>query len=66
METLKTISGRILKITSNKQKRHFTIRTESSKFRTFPMGKEDFNSAEYNTGNDWQQFLKTDDYYEIR
>jgi DNA polymerase III sliding clamp (beta) subunit (PCNA family) len=65
MQTLKTITERELKITSNKSKRHFTIKTESSKFRTFTMSKEDFNSCENNTGNDWNQFLKSDDYYKV-
>lgn len=66
MKNLHTITGRELKITSNKSKRHFTIITESSKFRTFPMSKEEFKSCEHNTGNDWNQFLKSDDYYKVK
>ena len=62
---MKTISGRELKITSNKSKRHYTIKTESGKYRTLPMSKEESNSANYWTGQDWQNFLKTDEYYKV-
>lgn len=65
MENLTTITGRKLRISSNKSNRTFTIRTESGKYRTTPMSQEEFNSCENNTGNDWQQFLKSDDYYRI-
>ena len=65
MKTLKTITGRELKISSNKSKRTFTIVTESAKYRTYPMTKDEFNSCEYNTGNDWQNFLKSNDYYKV-
>lgn len=58
MKTLKTITGRELKISSNQSKRHFTIVTECAKFRTYPMDKEDFESNEYNTGNDWQNYYR--------
>lgn len=66
MEILTTISGRKLKISSNKSKKTFTIKTESSKYRTLPMSKEEFSSAIHWTGNDWQQFLKTDEYCTIK
>jgi hypothetical protein len=66
MKTLKTISGRVLKVSSNKQKRTFTIVTESNKFRTIQMSKEEFYNALYWTGNDWQNFLKTDEYYPVK
>ena len=33
MTTLKTITGRQLKVTSNQSLRHFTIKTEIAKFR---------------------------------
>ena len=67
MTTLKTITGRELKVTSNKSLRHFTIKTEIAKFRTLPMTQEEFDSNENNTGNDWQQFLNScsGDYYTI-
>ena len=65
MKTLKTISGREINVTTNYQKRTFTIRTSSAKFRTTTMSKEEFNSCLYKTGNDWQQFLKGNDYYTV-
>ncbi|MFK5981488.1 MAG: hypothetical protein QM499_01140 [Flavobacteriaceae bacterium] len=65
MKTFTTISGRKIKVSANQSKRTFTIKTESGKFRTFPMNKEEFNIEKQNTGNDWQQFLKSDDYYKI-
>ena len=61
-----TISDRQFRITSNKSKRTFTIVTDAAKYRTLPMSKEDFNHADISwTGNDWQQFLKTDEYYKV-
>jgi len=67
MTTLKTITGRQLKVTSNQSLRHFTIKTEIAKFRTLPMSQEEFDSNENNTGNDWQQFLNScsGEYYTI-
>lgn len=66
MKKLKTIAGRELKVSSNQSKRHFTIVTESAKFRTNPMDKVEFERNEYNTGNDWQHFLNnTQDYYKV-
>lgn len=66
MYTLTTITGRELKLSSNESKRTFTIRTESGKYRTFPFSKDEFRSASHWTGNDWQQFLKTDEYYPVK
>ncbi len=64
--THKTISDRQFRITSNKGKRTFTIVTDAAKYRTLPMNKEEFNHADrFWTGNDWQQFLKTDAYYKV-
>ncbi len=59
-----------IEVRANKKNRTYTIRcTEKngykSKFRTIPMSKEEFENAEYWTANDWQQFLKTDDYYTV-
>jgi hypothetical protein len=59
----KTISGRVIKVSSNQKQRHFTIKTESGKYRTHKMSQEEFDSCEYNTGNDWQDFLNSNDYY---
>lgn len=65
MKTLKTITGREFKITSNKSKRHYTIKTDIEKYRTLQMSKEEFNNAEHWTGNDWNQFLKTNEYFKV-
>lgn len=63
--TYTTISGRLIKVRSNQSKRHFTIKTDSATFRAYQMTQEEFDSCENNTGNDWNQFLKSDDYYKV-
>ena len=62
---LKTITGRVIKVTPNNSNRTFTIRTGGAKYRTIRMSKDEFESAKrkYWTGNDWNHFLKTDEYY---
>jgi hypothetical protein len=65
--THKTISDRLFKVSSNKSKRTFTILTDSAKYRTFPFSKEEFSHADiFWTGNDWQQFLNSYDYYKVK
>jgi len=54
-----------MKITSNKSKRHYTIKLTYAKYRTLPMSKQEFDSAYYWTKKDWDQFLTTNDYYKI-
>ncbi len=62
-----TITGRELWISSNQKMRTYTIRTESGKYRTNQMSREEFNSARWNTGNDWQHYLDaSQDYYEVK
>jgi hypothetical protein len=65
-ETLKTRTGRILKVNCNHNKRHYTIKTDNSVFRTYKMSKDEFSEASYRTGNDWNDFLKYGDYYEVK
>ncbi len=66
MNTYTTITGREIKVSSNQSTRTFTIKTESAKYRTLPFSKEEFRRANENwTGNDWQNFLKTDEYYKV-
>ena len=66
MKVLTTITNEVYKISSNKAKRTFTIRTKYAKFRTLQFSKEEFENADFFwTGNDWKQFLKTDDYYKV-
>ena len=62
---MKTISGNEISVKANQSKRTFTIRTETAKYRTFPMSQDEFDSCEHNTANDWNQFLKSDDYYKV-
>lgn len=66
MKILKTISNQEIKISANKSRFTYTIRTNGSKYRTIKMTKEEFNSNYNNTGNDWKNFLKTNDYYLIK
>ena len=65
---LTTSLGRSIRIISNASYRHYTIITESGKYRTTSMSKHEFNAHEYNTANDWQNFLKTEigSYYTVK
>ena len=64
---MKTISGREIKVRGNKNKRTFTIITESAKYRTLPFSRQEFEHADrFWTGQDWQNFLKTDAYYPVK
>ena len=61
---LKTITGKKFSVTSNISKRTFTIYTESAKYRTLQLSKDEFNDSLHNTGKDWQNFLlSSQDYY---
>ena len=55
-----------MKTTSNKSARTYTIRVNGSKYRTFQMSKQEFDSAYYWAENDWRQFLKTNEYYVVK
>ena len=63
---MKTISGREIKATPNYSKRTFTLRVDGKKYRTVRLNKEEFETCEYNTQNDWEQFLRSDDYYLVK
>lgn len=63
---METITGRKINVKSNKSKRTFTIRTDVGKYRTLPFSREEFEHADrFWTGQDWQNFLKTDSYYKV-
>ena len=54
----------------NYSKRTFTIRKYIdgklfAKYRTVQLSKDEFNSELHNTDRDWNQFLKSDDYYKV-
>lgn len=62
---------RKIKTTANYSNRTFTIRTYidgkfSSKYRTIKLSKDEFQSCLNNTENDWNDFLKSSDYYEVQ
>ncbi len=66
MKILTTIKNEVYRISSNKGKRTFTIRTNSAKYRTLQFSEEEFFFADSFWGaQDWKQFLKTDDYYKV-
>jgi hypothetical protein len=53
-----------IKVTSNQQKRTFTIRKYENgkvytKYRTIQFSKTEFKDLETNTTEDWSNFLKT-------
>ncbi|QLE02870.1 hypothetical protein HX109_15325 [Galbibacter sp. BG1] len=63
-------SNETIKVTPNYSKRTFTIRKYIdgklfAKYRTIEMSQEEFDSEEMNTDDDWKQFLKSDDYYQV-
>lgn len=63
--------SRKLVVKGNKSKRTFTLRFtyedgSKVKYRTIPFSKEEFVSAEHWSEDDWKQFLKTDEYYEVK
>ena len=65
------VLNQTIEVKSNNKQRTFTIRTYvdgvlSSKYRTIKMSKEEFNSSQYYTSNDWNEFLKTNDYYLVK
>jgi hypothetical protein len=55
-----------MKATQNKSARTYTLRVNGNKYRTFPMSKEEFENAYYHTENDWNNFLKGNDYYKVK
>jgi hypothetical protein len=63
---MKTITGREIEIKANEKELTFDITVDGeTTYRTNEMTQEEFNENEFNTANDWAQFLKSDDYYKI-
>jgi hypothetical protein len=63
-------SNETITATANQSKRTFTIRKYIDdklfiKYRTFKMSQDEYDSEYGNTENDWKQFLKSNDYYEV-
>jgi hypothetical protein len=55
-----------MKATQNKSARTYTLRDNGNKYRTNKMTKEEFENAYYRTKNDWNNFLKGNDYYKVK
>lgn len=71
MNNYRNYNIQTIEATANHAKRTFTLRTfynsvQSTKYRTIPLSKEEFKSCLNNTENDWKEFLKSDDYYEVK
>ena len=62
-KTLGIQDSSTIKVTANQIKQTYTIRTESAKYRTCKLTKEEFEELECNTTSDWKHFLRTEDYY---
>ena len=64
-------SNETIKVTPNYSKRTFTIRKYIdgvffAKYRTNPISKDEFESDEYMTENDWKSYLrKSNNYYAV-
>jgi len=52
-----------IKVTSNVKNRTFTIKKNGTTYRTGKFSKPEFEELEYNTQNDWANFLRTQDNY---
>jgi hypothetical protein len=62
-----TISGREISVRPNFSKKVFTIKTEAVTYRTYKLIGSEFDENLFNSGNDWQNFLKTSqDYFAIK
>ena len=62
-----SITGKQFKLSFNQSKRTVTIWSNGSKYRSQQMDKQEFAAAQRDwTGNDWQQFLRTNEYSVIK
>ena len=57
-KTLGIQDSSTMRVTTNQIKRTYTIRTESAKYRTCKLTKEEFEELECNTEGDWKEFTK--------
>ena len=49
-----------MKITSNKTKRHYTIKVGACIYRAVKLTAQEFNEMSYFTPNDWANYLRTE------
>jgi hypothetical protein len=61
--TLTSISGREFQVRPNFSLKTFTIKTNSTVYRTYKLPKQEFNELLFNNGTDWSSFLKKFDNY---
>lgn len=60
-----------IKATANEDKLNFTLECFSNgehyaTYETNVMSEDEFNENEFNTQDDWKQFLKSEDYYRVQ
>lgn len=60
-----TRTGRKITVRLNHSQRTATIKCSSGKYRTIRQSKEEFANMKYMSGDDWNYFLKSNDYYQI-
>jgi hypothetical protein len=64
---LVTNSGRQIFVRPNFSKKVFTIKTDAAIYRTYKLSGHEFDENLFNTGNDWQNFLKiSQDYFLLK
>lgn len=63
---LMTYSGTEIKVRGNERQRVFTLKKHGSTYKMYPMNKQEFEDTQYWTGNDWNQFFKTNEYYPVK
>ena len=66
MRKLNTIGSYFLAVSSNKRERTFRIKTNSGTYKTTQLTRDEFDDAENWTGNDWQNYLRTEQYTKIK
>lgn len=54
-----TISGRTILVRPNYSKRVFSIKGDFGTFKTYKLSENSFNYNLFNTGNEWENFLRT-------
>lgn len=66
MRKLNTTNCLFIAVSSNQREHTFRIKTNSGTYKTAQMTKEEFDDADYWTGNDWQNYLRTEQYTKIK
>lgn len=53
-------------VKSNKSKRTYTIAYNGGKFRTSELSKPEFQELDFNTNNDWYNYLRNNEVTKIK